>query len=140
MFNLFLQFTPHTIFTIGFNSLWINCSFNCILLPDIDFTFFHVLCGNLIVSKGSLYVYLFELNLRNLLYVIRLTPKFGLVYPANWDYCLLNHIKQMRSTAIGKTHLLYILILQNNFICYYLLISRRKNNSKSEERILVLLI
>ena len=26
--------------------------------------------GNLIVSKGSLYVYLFELNLRNLLYVI----------------------------------------------------------------------
>ncbi|WP_419074252.1 hypothetical protein, partial [Phascolarctobacterium succinatutens] len=39
-------------------------------LPDIDSTFFHVLCGNLIVSKGSLYVYLFELNLRNLLYVI----------------------------------------------------------------------
>ena len=29
------------------------------------------MCGNLIVSKGSLYVYLFELNLRNLLYVIR---------------------------------------------------------------------
>ena len=28
------------------------------------------MCGNLIVSKGSLYVYLFELNLRNLLYVI----------------------------------------------------------------------
>ena len=27
------------------------------------------MCGNLIVSKGSLYVYLFELNLRNLLYV-----------------------------------------------------------------------
>jgi predicted transcriptional regulator len=40
------------------------------MLPDIDSTFFHVLCGNLIVSKGSLYVYLFELNLRNLLYVI----------------------------------------------------------------------
>ena len=57
-------------FTIVFNSLWINCSFNCIMLPDIDSTFFHVLCGNLIVSKGSLYVYLFELNLRNLLYVI----------------------------------------------------------------------
>ena len=30
------------------------------------------MCGNLIVSKGSLYVYLFELNLRNLLYVINL--------------------------------------------------------------------
>lgn len=29
------------------------------------------MCGNLIVSKGSLYVYLFELNLRNLLYVIK---------------------------------------------------------------------
>lgn len=43
------------------------------MLPDIDSTFFHVLCGNLIVSKGSLYVYLFELNLRNLLYVINLT-------------------------------------------------------------------
>ena len=57
-------------FTIVFNSLWIKCSFNCIMLPDIDSTFFHVLCGNLIVSKGSLYVYLFELNLRNLLYVI----------------------------------------------------------------------
>lgn len=28
------------------------------MLPDIDSTFFHVLCGNLIVSKGSLYVYL----------------------------------------------------------------------------------
>ena len=41
------------------------------MLPDIDSTFFHVLCGNLIVSKGSLYVYLFELNLRNLLYVIQ---------------------------------------------------------------------
>ena len=41
------------------------------MLPDIDSTFFHVLCGNLIVSKGSLYVYLFELNLRNLLYVIK---------------------------------------------------------------------
>jgi predicted transcriptional regulator len=40
------------------------------MLPNIDSTFFHVLCGNLIVSKGSLYVYLFELNLRNLLYVI----------------------------------------------------------------------
>ena len=40
------------------------------MLPDIDSTFFHVLCGNLIVSKGSLYVYIFELNLRNLLYVI----------------------------------------------------------------------
>ena len=40
------------------------------MLPDIDSTFFHVLCGNLIVRKGSLYVYLFELNLRNLLYVI----------------------------------------------------------------------
>ena len=40
------------------------------MLPDIDSTFFQVLCGNLIVSKGSLYVYLFELNLRNLLYVI----------------------------------------------------------------------
>ena len=59
-----------SLFTIVFNSLWINCSFNCIMLPDIDSTFFHVLCGNLIVSKGSLYVYLFELNLRNLLYVI----------------------------------------------------------------------
>ena len=41
------------------------------MLADIDSTFFHVLCGNLIVSKGSLYVYLFELNLRNLLYVIK---------------------------------------------------------------------
>lgn len=60
----------YTIFTIVLSSLWINCSFNCIMLPDIDSTFFHVLCGNLIVSKGSLYVYLFELNLRNLLYVI----------------------------------------------------------------------
>ena len=59
-----------SLFTIVFNSLWINCSFNCIMLPDIDSTFFHVLCGNLIVSKGSLYVYLFELDLRNLLYVI----------------------------------------------------------------------
>ena len=40
------------------------------MLPDIDSTFFHILCGNLIVSKGSLYVYLLELDLRNLLYVI----------------------------------------------------------------------
>lgn len=40
------------------------------MLPDIDSTFFHVLCGNLIVSNGSLYVYFFEINLRNLLYVI----------------------------------------------------------------------
>jgi len=29
-----------------------------------------LLCDNLIVSKGTLYVYLFKLNLRNLLYVI----------------------------------------------------------------------
>ena len=33
------------------------------------------MCGNLIVSKGSLYVYLFELNLRNLLYVIDINIK-----------------------------------------------------------------
>ena len=65
-----------SLFTIVFNSLWINCSFNCIMLPDIDSTFFHVLCGNLIVSKGSLYVYLFELNLRNLLYVIAIFLRF----------------------------------------------------------------
>ena len=44
------------------------------MLPDIDYTFFYVLCTNLIVSKGSLYVYLFELNLRNLLYLIPLRP------------------------------------------------------------------
>ena len=31
------------------------------------------MCGNLIVSKGSLYVYLFKLNLRNLLYVINVS-------------------------------------------------------------------
>lgn len=43
------------------------------MLPDIYSTFVHVLCGNLIVSKGSLYGYLFELDLRNLLYVIQLT-------------------------------------------------------------------
>lgn len=34
------------------------------------------MCGNLIVSKGSLYVYLFELNLRNLLYVISILRHF----------------------------------------------------------------
>ena len=49
------------------------------MLPDIDSTFFHILCGNLIVSNGSLYVYFFEINLRNLLYVIKqvlLEPSF----------------------------------------------------------------
>ena len=48
------------------------------MLPDIDSTFFHVLCGNLIVSKGSFYVYLFELNLRNLLYVIVVAEAAGM--------------------------------------------------------------
>ena len=43
------------------------------MIPDIDPTFFHVLCGNLIVSKGIHYVYLYELKLRKLLYVINLT-------------------------------------------------------------------
>ena len=40
------------------------------------------MCGNLIVSKGSLYVYLFELNLRNLLYVISLYGSWAQVFRA----------------------------------------------------------
>lgn len=44
------------------------------------------MCGNLIVSKGSLYVYLFELNLRNLLYVINIAEKAEVDAKSAADY------------------------------------------------------
>ena len=70
------------------------------------------MCGNLIVSKGSLYVYLFELNLRNLLYVIHRCPHCGNSTTYIKDY-RLQTVRDL--VVLGKP--LIVTIRKRRYIC-----------------------
>ena len=77
------------------------------------------MCGNLIVSKGSLYVYLFELNLRNLLYVIpsRLAV-LGRYVITPEIFTILVRTEHGRGGEIQLTDALKVLAKQQNMYAY----------------------